>query len=116
MLLIKRFVVLGVLTFIYVNGLSQTPIDLTTLSGRWDGTMSVSQAGECRLSGPQAFPETVTLTVNADGSFSGGALYMTGKKIGQLNPDFTWRGQIQPDLTVLARITIKGMCRDESRK
>jgi hypothetical protein len=118
MLLVKLFVVLSVLTFASLSGLSQdrSVLDLATLSGHWEGLMSVAQTGACRLTGPQQFPHAVVLMVNADGSFTGAALFMTGKKAGQPDPDFAWRGQVQTDLTVLARITIKGMCHDESRK
>ena len=70
MLLVKRFVVLSVLTFASLSGLSQdrSVLDLATLSGHWEGTMSVAQTGACRLTGPQQFPHAVVLMVNADGS------------------------------------------------
>jgi hypothetical protein len=107
--------VIGAAFFLlYINGLSQAPStrNLQEFSGRWEGTMTMSQKGACKLSGGPN-PYAVVLTVSDDGSFFGESIFMAGAKKGEKDPSRTWVGEILPDLHVRLAAQNKAKCKGE---
>lgn len=95
-----------------------TRINLRDFTGRWEGTMIMAQRGDCSTGSGRsaAYPYHLILNSSEDGALVAEPLFIGGRKNGRSDSASTWKGQIQPDLTVTATVPIKGICGTEARK
>ena len=96
-----------------------TPIDFESLSGRWEGEMSMLQQGSCgtgpiggtdRFGRAALFTYHVMLTVSKDGSLLGDPLITAGPNKGNKQTNATWVGQIRSDMTLTIAAPINAVC------
>jgi hypothetical protein len=107
------------LLLLHASGLSQdaSSPDFGKFSGRWDGTVTLFQRGQCTASrrGTETYPYEIALTVNEDGSFVGQRLFTSGYDAGKADPTTTLKGQMQPDLSITFTLSLYAICNNQKR-
>ncbi len=96
--------------------LGQNPpgIDFQSFSGRWEGTESLFQSGEClsRSGARDDFSIRLQVAVKEDGTFSAQAFLMGSKTP---VPDI-WTGKIDSDQHVIMTVPGRAACKGQRRE